>query len=211
MTLCDVMRLLRFATGSESFVVPSASIVHVCVHSSVPSCSTHFYFIHQRKWRRRNHEFLLFYHRLFFFFWILLPVLPELRDSRSTDLTMRTPTQLLVTFLLFSFFDGNYHRFLTCCCFLIWRMDDTGGQCRDQSNYCGLVQTLELCYIPRYRQHCCQTCQNHPSQIVKEDRTISNSRTDKKSTTKKKKKKIKKIKKVQIPTNSSVSAAAARL
>ena len=147
----------------------------------------------------------------FFFFWILIPVLPELRDSRSTDLTMRTPTQLLVTFLLFSFFDGNYHRFLTCCCFLIWRMDDTGGQCRDQSNYCGLVQTLELCYIPRYRQHCCQTCQNHPSQIVKEDRTISNSRTDKKSTTKKKKKKIKKIKKVQIPTNSSVSAAAARL
>ncbi|XP_046460785.1 protein madd-4-like isoform X9 [Daphnia pulex] len=34
------------------------------------------------------------------------------------------------------------------------------GQCRDQSSYCGLVQTLELCYIPRYRQHCCQTCQN---------------------------------------------------
>ncbi|XP_045023585.1 ADAMTS-like protein 1 isoform X3 [Daphnia magna] len=35
------------------------------------------------------------------------------------------------------------------------------GQCRDQSSYCGLVQTLELCYIPRYRQHCCQTCQHH--------------------------------------------------
>lgn len=45
---------------------------------------------------------------------------------------------------------------------VFWR---TGGQCRDQSSYCGLVQTIQLCYIPRYRQHCCQTCRHQEPQL----------------------------------------------
>lgn len=71
----------------------------------------------------------------------------------------------------------------------------TGGECRDFSDYCGLAKTLDLCFIPRYQTHCCQTCaEKHQLTSVAPTTNRTVEPADAKAGKKKKKNKMKKTK-----------------
>lgn len=173
---------------------------------------------HNINWPERNqcgNRLALNSFRIFFFF-----LSSRLASVQYLFVVILTPSRIfgeevassyLAEFLISSIFSIPKFisiNWITAYSKLLYWIDDdlnysflvlkTGGQCRDQSNYCGLVETLELCYIPRYKQHCCHTC--HHFGRVKKPKTVNlHSHLEKK-----KKKKTTNHKKRKNPARSTI-------